>query len=226
MNDVPAPPPPPEQPQQPPVPGAQMAGAPPMPPMAPPVAPYPINISIQHQPEYSRFLPLVKWILLIPQYIVYIFLAIGALFVWFAAFFAVLFTAKYPRGMWDYMVGVQRWGLRINAYAYFATDKYPPYTLQETPEDTVRLYAVYPEHVDRWRALFSYLVAIPYLFVAYIVSIIGQVCSMVAFFTIIFTKQIPVGLFDWIRKGMMWQTRGSFYAAFMSTLYPPFDWDE
>lgn len=220
MNDVPVPP------DEPAVASSEMAGTSPAVPAAATSSGYPVNIEMDHQDEYSRFLPIVKWLLLIPQYFVYFFVVIGAMFVAFAAFFAVLFTAKYPRGMWDYMVGVQRWGLRINAYAYFATDKYPPFTLQETPEDTVHLHAEYPEHVERWRSLFAWLVGIPYFIVAYVVIIIGQICSFFGFFTILFTKKLPVGLFDMIRKAMLWSTRAGFYMYFMSTVYPPFDWDE
>ena len=220
MNDVPVPP------DEPAVASSEMAGTSPAVPAAATSSGYPVNLEMDHQEEYSRFLPIIKWLLLIPQYFVYFFVVIGAMFVAFAAFFAVLFTAKYPRGMWDYMVGVQRWGLRLNAYAYFATDKYPPFTLQETPEDTVRLFAEYPEHVSRWRALFAWLVGIPYFIVAYVVIIIGQICSFFGFFTILFTKKLPMGLFDMIRKAMLWSTRAGFYMYFMSTVYPPFDWDE
>lgn len=81
--------------------------------------------------DLNRWLPLVKWLLAIPHYVVLLFLAIGALFVWIAAWFAILFTGKYPRGMFDYMVGVARWGLRVEAYAYLlVTDEYPPFSLQ------------------------------------------------------------------------------------------------
>ena len=110
MNDVPVPP------DEPAVASSEMAGTSPAVPAAATSSGYPVNIEMDHQDEYSRFLPIVKWLLLIPQYFVYFFVVIGAMFVAFAAFFAVLFTAKYPRGMWDYMVGVQRWGLRLNAY--------------------------------------------------------------------------------------------------------------
>ena len=81
--------------------------------------------------DLNRWLPLVKWLLAIPHYIVFAFLAIGAVFAVFIAWFAVLFTGRYPRGLFDYVVGVARWGLRIQAYAYLlVTDRYPPFSLQ------------------------------------------------------------------------------------------------
>ena len=81
--------------------------------------------------DLNRWLPLVKWFLAIPHYIVLLFLAIGAFFVVIFAWFAILFTGRYPRGLFDYVVGVARWGLRVNAYAFvLTTDRYPPFSLR------------------------------------------------------------------------------------------------
>lgn len=83
------------------------------------------------QRDLNRWLPLVKWILVIPHVIVLAFLAIGAGFAVIAAWFAILFTGRYPRGLFDYVVGVFRWGLRVEAYAgLLVTDRYPPFSLQ------------------------------------------------------------------------------------------------
>lgn len=81
--------------------------------------------------DLKRGLPLVKWLLAIPHYIVLAFLAIGAFFAVVAAWFAILFTGCYPRSLFDFVVGVGRWGLRVNAYAFLlVTDRYPPFSLQ------------------------------------------------------------------------------------------------
>ncbi len=78
----------------------------------------------------NRWLPLVKWFLAIPHYVVLFFLCVGAIFAVVAAWFAILFTARYPRALFDYVVGVMRWGNRVAAYAFvLATDKYPPFRL-------------------------------------------------------------------------------------------------
>ncbi|NNC79539.1 MAG: DUF4389 domain-containing protein [Acidimicrobiales bacterium] len=80
--------------------------------------------------DLNRWLPLVKWLLAIPHYIVLFFLAIGAVFAVIGAWFAILFTGQYPRALFDYVVGVGRWGLRVNAYAFLlVTDEYPPFSL-------------------------------------------------------------------------------------------------
>lgn len=81
--------------------------------------------------DLMRGLPLVKWFLAIPHYIVLLFLAIGVFFVVIVSWFAILFTGRYPRGLFDYVVGVGRWALRVNAYAFLlVTDTYPPFSLR------------------------------------------------------------------------------------------------
>jgi hypothetical protein len=81
--------------------------------------------------DLNRWMPLVKWFLAIPHYIVLAFLASGAVIAWVIAWIAILLTGKYPQGFFDYVVGVGRWILRVNAYAFLlVTDKYPPFSLR------------------------------------------------------------------------------------------------
>jgi hypothetical protein len=81
--------------------------------------------------DLNRWLPLVKWLLAIPHYLVLIVLTVGALFAVVFAWFAILVTGRYPRGLFDFVVGVGRWGLRVQAYAFLLlTDRYPPFSLR------------------------------------------------------------------------------------------------
>ena len=80
--------------------------------------------------DLNRWLPLVKWFLAIPHFIILVFLGIGAFFAVVIAWFAILFTGQYPKGLFDYVVGVGRWALRVYAYAFLLiTDRYPPFSL-------------------------------------------------------------------------------------------------
>ncbi|HMF03851.1 MAG TPA: DUF4389 domain-containing protein [Acidimicrobiia bacterium] len=80
--------------------------------------------------DLNRWLPLVKWLLAIPHYVVLVFLYIAAVVVVIIAWFAILFTGRYPSGMFDFVVGVLRWSLRVAAYAFLlVTDRYPPFSL-------------------------------------------------------------------------------------------------
>src|SRR5688500_17542108 len=98
------------------------------------LAEYPVRADVGWQEEYTRFMPLVKWLLLLPHFIVLVFLGIGAFFAMLAAAFAVLFTRRYPRGLFDYVVGVYRWSWRVISYLLLMTDRYPPFTLGEDPD--------------------------------------------------------------------------------------------
>ena len=102
-------------------------------PSGPPSPIYPAGLEVTYPSELNRWLPLVKWLLAIPHYIVLAFVAFGAFFVSIYAFFAVLFTGRFPRGAFDYMVGTLRWLYRVAAYVHLMTDTYPPFTLQDDP---------------------------------------------------------------------------------------------
>ena len=108
----------------------------------------------------------MKWLLLIPHVIALFFVGIGAVLVAIFGFFAVLFTGRWPLGAFEYMVGTFRWGYRVSAYFHLMTDAYPPFSLDDDPSYPVRLTVPYPEHVDRWRPLVQWLLAIPYLWIA------------------------------------------------------------
>ena len=89
-----------------------------------------VQLELPEPRDLNRWLPLVKWFLAIPHYIVLLFLYIGAFFVVIAAWFAILFTGRYPRGLFDYMVGLGRWHNRVVAYAFIlVTDRYPPFRM-------------------------------------------------------------------------------------------------
>jgi hypothetical protein len=90
-----------------------------------------LNFPYPDAAQLNRWLPLVKWLLAIPHYIVLFFFAIGALIAIIVAWFAILFTGTYPRSLFDYVVGVLRWGNRVTAYAFaLVTDQYPPFSLR------------------------------------------------------------------------------------------------
>jgi hypothetical protein len=90
-----------------------------------------LNFDYPDARQMNRWLPLVKWLLAIPHYVLLFFLGIGALVAVVLAWFAILFTGTYPRGLFDYVVGVLRWSNRVNGYAFaLVTDQYPPFSLR------------------------------------------------------------------------------------------------
>jgi hypothetical protein len=113
----------------------------------------------------------------------------------------------------------------VGAYVYLMTDAYPPFSLEDDPQYPVRVEIKYPEqHIDWWRPIVQWLLAIPYLIVAGVIYYVTLAGAFIAFFTVLFTKEIPRGVFELMMPGFRWQLRGSAYAYFMTDQYPPWIW--
>ena len=190
----------------------------------PPSAQYSVITEFDHQEEYSRFLPIVKGLLLIPHWFALMFIWIGALFAVVYSWFAVLFTGKYPQGVHKFLIGTTRWTTRASAYAMLMTDKYPPFGFDPDDSYPARFEATYTEDIDRWRPLVQWILAYPYTLVAGILVFIAYICVFIAFWSILFTKKFPKGLFDFVVVAFRWQNRGNIYALFMVDKYPPWEW--
>jgi hypothetical protein len=210
-------------------------------------AAYPLRVEGHLEPRLSRWLWLVKWFLAIPHYILLAFLWIAFVMLSVVAFFAILFTGRYPRSIFDFNVGVLRWTWRVNYYGYEAlgTDRYPPFTLAEVPEYPAHLEVAYPERLSRGLVLVKWwLLAIPhYLIVGLLVGggawIAGRtenwefaggfgligVLVLVAAVALAFTGRYPASLFDLILGLNRWVLRVAAYAGLMTDEYPPFRLD-
>ena len=225
-SGTPGPPPAPEAPAPPPAGAITQAGHLPQvrPGSGPPSAAYPVITEFDRQEEYSRWLPLVKWLLLLPHWFVLAFLWIGALFAIVVSWFAVLFTGKYPQGIHGFITGTSRWTTRASAYGLLMTDRYPPFSFDHDDEYPARFDIAYTEEIARWRPLVHWLLVIPYAFVAYVLMWLAYVIVFIAFFTILFTKKFPQGLFDFVVVAIRWQNRSGAYNLWMTEKYPSWEW--
>jgi hypothetical protein len=198
---------------------------------------YPVRVDARLEPKLSRWLWLVKWILAIPHYVVLVFLWIGFVLVSVIALFAILFTGRYPRRLFDYNLGVLRWTWRVSFYAYSAlgTDRYPPFTLADVADYPARLDVAYPERLSRGLVLVKWwLLAVPhYLVLSLLVgggpSSAGGVLDilvLVAAVVLLWTGRYPESVFDFVIGLNRWCYRVAAYAALMTDQYPPFRLDQ
>jgi Domain of unknown function (DUF4389) len=212
--------------------------------------PYPVRVDASRDPQVSRALWLVKWLLLIPHFVVLAFLWLGFVVVSVVAFFAILFTARYPRALFDYNVGVLRWSWRVHYYGYGAngTDRYPPFTLADVPEYPAHYDVPYPERLSRGLVLVKWwLLAIPhYIVLAVFIGgglwlgtrgsdgswdtgwgaggLVGLLVFIAAI-VLLFAGRYPRPMYDFILGMDRWALRVAAYAGLMTDEYPPFRLD-
>jgi hypothetical protein len=208
------------------------------------VSAYPVRLEGELTPPLSRWLWLVKWLLLIPHFICLLFLWITLFFATIGAFFVLLFTARYPRGLFDWNLGVLRWTWRVSFYGYSAlgTDRYPPFTLGEEPGYPARLEIDYPENQRRGLPLIGWwLLGIPQYVLAGLLTgngagwygggvrwYGGGVIALLVFVVamlLLFRDGYPRDLFDLIIGFNRWVVRVGAYGMFMTREYPPFRFD-
>jgi hypothetical protein len=209
---------------------------------------YPLQMTGELAPQLSRGLWLVKWLMAVPHYIVLVFLWLAFAVVSVVAFFAILFTGRYPRGLFEFNVGVLRWSWRVGFYSYSAlgTDQYPPFTLKDVADYPARLHVEYPESLSRGLVLVKWwLLALPHYLIIGVFTggafagynevndgnawadgsgLIGLLV-LIAGIVLLFAGRYPRGLFDLVLGMNRWVLRVLAYAGLMTDTYPPFRLD-
>jgi len=206
------------------------AAAPPSPPPPsgpPPVATggadYPVTFDVEYPERLSRWKIFLKWLLAIPHLIiVYLLLAVAGI-LQFIAFFAILFTKRWPRGLFDFTVQIYRWSLNTTAYAILLLrDEYPPFS-GDSGEYPLVLEVEYRDDLSRWKIFLKWLFVIPHLIILSVLFIGAFFAVFIAFFAILFTGRYPRGLFDFVVGTLRWMIRVQAYSHWLMTdRYPPF----
>jgi hypothetical protein len=193
---------------------------------------YPVILTIDHPDKLSRGLLILKilfgWLYVgIPHGIILGFYSFAVSIVTFIAFWAILFAGKYPRGMYNFVVGYMRWTNNVAAYySYLLRDEYPPFTGDQTSYPVV-LDVEYPERLSRGllilKVLFGWIyVGIPHGIILGFYGIIVGIITFIAFWAILFTGRYPIGMYNLVVGYIRWYVNVNTYMFLLRDEYPPF----
>ncbi len=194
---------------------------------------HPVRYWADYPEKSSRGILLLRtflgWLILLPHFFLLWILSIAEVFVFFIAWWAILFAGKFPRGMFDFVVKVLRYSLWVSGYMVMLTDRYPPFFGAAEPgaDYPVHLEAAYPEKSSRGilllRTFFGWLyVGIPHGFCLYFLALAVMVVEFLAWWAILFAGKFPRGMFDFAVGVTRWSTRVNAYMLMLTDAYPPF----
>lgn len=181
-----------------------------------------LQYDVAYPEHLSRLLIFIKWLLAIPHLIVLSVLWLVVAVVTFVAWFAILITGNYPRGMWEFVMKTLRWNARVSAYLLLQRDEYPPFGDSDYP---VLFQMDYPERLSRGLIFIKWLLVIPHLIILYILNVIAEIVVFIAWFAILITGKFPRAMFDFITGEMRWSNRVAVYYLLLTDAYPPFSLD-
>jgi hypothetical protein len=194
-----------------------------------------MKLTVQHQESYSRGELLLRtffgWLYIyIPHGFVLLFVALWSAILQFVAFWVILFTGRYPQSMFEFQVGMLKWGLRVSARMYNVSDGYPAFGIKSTDEHTDMVVS-YPEKVNRGLVLLRlffgiFYVYLPHGFILMFRAWFVGILIFAAWWVVLFTGKYPDFMFDWVTGQLRWQYRVSLYMMYMTDTYPPFTGDE
>ncbi|HEX7299800.1 MAG TPA: DUF4389 domain-containing protein [Solirubrobacteraceae bacterium] len=183
---------------------------------------YPVTFEADYVERRSRLTTFFRLILAIPHFIVMTLYGFAACVVVLIAWFALLFTGRWPRGMYDFVAGFLRYSTAVNGYIYLLTDAYPPFG-PDVDAYPVRLNIAPPkEEYSRLKVLFRVILAIPPYLITYAMQIVAQIGALLAWFAIVVLGRQPKGLQDMIVLGLSYQQRAYAYMGLITEDWPPF----
>jgi hypothetical protein len=182
---------------------------------------YPLRFDVEYPERLSRLLIFFKGLLAVPHWIILYALMAVAQAITVIAWFAILFTGRYPKGLFDFVVGIYRWQYNVGAYVLLLRDDYPPFSLS-AGQYPVTFHIEYPGRLSRLLIFFKWLLIIPHLIVVLFLVIVYGITLVIAWFAILFTGRYPKGMFDFAVGLLRWGARINAYYMLMRDDYPPF----
>jgi uncharacterized protein DUF4389 len=184
---------------------------------------YPVTYAADNIEPRNRLSTLLRIIYAIPAVIVLTLFSIVAFILAIVAWFAILFTGRYPQGLYDFNAKLTRMSGRITSYEYLVQDPYPPFNGDPDDSYPVRVNTPGPlPEYNRLKTGLRFIVGIPAAIMNYVWTIIGGVCALIGWFAVLFTGKMPEGLFNPIRNAMRYNTQTTAYFLLLTEDWPPF----
>jgi Domain of unknown function (DUF4389) len=184
---------------------------------------YPVSFEADYVERRSRLTAFFRLLLAIPLAIWLYLYAIASFVAIVIAWFAIVITGRFPRGLYEFVAGYTRFLARFMAYVALLSDPYPPFGGGEDPAYPVRMSFAGPlERYSRLKTFFRALLAIPLLVLRYVMGLLLQVGAVAAWFIILVTGKMPRGLFDLMVLANSYTARSDGYLYLLSETYPPF----
>jgi hypothetical protein len=189
---------------------------------------YPVSYEADYEGEgRNRLTVFFRWIVVIPWHIVAGLYGFVAQFAAFFAWFAIVFTGRYPEGLYNFNAGFLRMQGRVNGFYYLLTDAYPPFNGQDDAGYPIRIGVPPPLDIyNRVKTFFRLIIGIPVMLLAFVQGLIIGVCGLIAWFAIVFTGRFPQGLYEPMRSAAAYLTRAASYFLLLTEDYPPFSLEE
>ena len=186
------------------------------------VALYPVTYEADYLKERNRLTTFFRYIVAIPWIIVAYVYAIAASVVVFIAWFALVFTGRYPEGMYNFVGGILRFSMRVNAFLYLQTDEWPSFGLKDDPAYPVRVrFADRAAKQSRVSVFFRLVLLVPLLLLSYLISTLLGLVAAVSWVTIVFRGYQPAAIHNALAWALSWTTRVTAYSWLMRDEYPP-----
>lgn len=190
-------------------------------------APYPATLEFTGDYRIARWRPLAQWLLAIPQLMIACALSSLRDVLTLISFFTVLFTEQIPRPIFDAIAMTYRYEWRAMSYALFLHDDYPPFDFDVAAEDDrlephTTLSIAYPQHLNRWKPLYKWLLAVPHYFVLLALAVAAVFSFIVGFFAVLFTGAYPQGIRGFLVAVYRYGLRVQAYVGLLTDQYPPF----
>jgi hypothetical protein len=185
--------------------------------------PYPVTFEADYVEQRSRLTTFFRLILVIPVAIVLYVFGIVASIAILIAWFAIVLTGRYPKGLYDFVAGFNRFLARVTAYAALLCDAYPPFSGAPDQSYPVRMEFAGPlEHYSRLKTFFRIILAIPIMILRYVMGLLLEIGAFAAWVVIVVTGKMPRGLFDLMVLANSYTARSDAYLYLLTETYPPF----